>query len=94
MRDVTTQFILEIRKTIDFYRATAPIGTLSHVVLSGGACQVEGLADLLSTEVAAPVELFDPFRRVTRLRRSPAADAGGPVYAVAMGLAMRQEGDR
>jgi type IV pilus assembly protein PilM len=94
LRDSTSQLILEIRKTVDFYRATAPIETLSRVVLSGGACQVAGLVELLNKEFGAPVEVFDPFRRVTRLKGSTANEAAGPAYAVAVGLAMRQEGDR
>ena len=52
LRDTTSQLILEIRKTVDFHRATAPIETLSRVVLSGGACQVEGLVDLLDRSLA------------------------------------------
>jgi len=42
----------------------------------------------------APVDVFDPFRRVTRSTRSTGADSVGPSYAVAVGLAMLKEGDR
>jgi hypothetical protein len=38
--------------------------------------------------------VFDPFRRVARPSRGVGVDAAGPAYAVAVGLAMRQEGDR
>ena len=85
---------MEIRKTIDFYRATAPIDRLSRVVLSGGAWQAAGLVDMLASEFGAPVDVFDPFRRVTKPSRGIGADTVGPAYAVAVGLAMRQEGDR
>jgi len=53
-----------------------------------------GLVDLLATEFGAPVDVFDPFRRVTRPSRAIGTDVAGPSYAVAVGLAMRQEGDR
>lgn len=94
LRDASSQLILEIRKTIDFYRATAPIEKLNRVVVSGGACQAEGLIDLLHAEFDAPVEIFDPFRRVARRRGAAGEDAAGPAYAVAVGLAMRRQGDR
>ncbi len=94
LRDTTSQLIVEIRKTVDFHRATAPIEKLSRMVLSGGACEAEGLADLLTVEFGVSIEIFDPFRRVTRPKGSAAADAAGPPYAVAVGLAMRREGDR
>jgi Tfp pilus assembly PilM family ATPase len=50
--------------------------------------------DLLASEFGAPVDVFDPFRRVTRSSRAIGAEATGPGFAVAVGLAMRQEGDR
>jgi Tfp pilus assembly PilM family ATPase len=53
-----------------------------------------GLVDLLASEFGAPVDVFDPFRRVQRTGRVVGADAVGPAYAVAVGLAMRKEGDR
>ena len=85
---------MEVRNTIDFYRATAPVEKLSRIVMSGGAYQAVGLVDLLAAEFGAPVDVFDPFRRVVRPPRAIGADATGPSYAVAVGLAMRQEGDR
>jgi Tfp pilus assembly PilM family ATPase len=85
---------VEIRKTVDFYKATSPIDRLSRLVLSGGAWEAVGLVDLLASEFGAPVDVFDPFRRVTRSNRSAGADGVGPSYAVAVGLAMRKEGDR
>ena len=66
LRETSGQLVREIRKTVDFYRATAPIEQLSRVVLSGGAWEADSLADLLSAEFAAPVDVFDPFRRVMR----------------------------
>jgi len=94
LREASAQLVLEVRKTVDFYRATSPIDRLSRVVLSGGAWQAVGLVDLLASEFGAPVDVFDPFRRVSRSGRAASADAAGPAYAVAVGLAMRKEGDR
>lgn len=94
LREASAQLVLEIRKTVDFYRATAPVDKLNRVVLSGGAYQAVGLVDLLASEFDAPVDVFDPFRRVSKSSRSVGADVDGPAYAVAVGLAMRQEGDR
>jgi type IV pilus assembly protein PilM len=91
LREASAQLVQEVRKTVDFYRATAPVEKLSRVVVSGGAHQAVGLVDLFASEFGAPVDVFDPFRRVSRSSRTEAA---GPAYAVAVGLAMRNEGDR
>jgi type IV pilus assembly protein PilM len=94
LRQASEQLVLEVRNTIDFYRATAPVEKLARIIVSGGAYQAVGLVDLLATEFGAPVDLFDPFRRVAKPARAIGAEATGPSYAVAVGLAMRQEGDR
>jgi type IV pilus assembly protein PilM len=94
LREASSQLVLEVRKTVDFYRATAPVERLSRLVLSGGAWQAVGLVDLLSSEFGSPVDVFDPFRRITKPGRAIGADVSGPAYAIAVGLAMRQERDR
>ena len=70
LREASAQLVLEVRKTVDFYRATSPIDRLSRVVLSGGAWQAVGLVDLLASEFGAPVDVFDPFRRVHAVGRA------------------------
>jgi type IV pilus assembly protein PilM len=94
LRDASAQLVLEVRKTVDFYRATSPIERLSRVVLSGGAWEAVGLVDLLASEFSAPVDVFDPFRKVSKTSRTTGAETVGPSFAVAVGLAMRKEGDR
>lgn len=91
LRDVSSQLVSEISKTVDFYRATAPNERISRVVLSGGACHAEGLTDLLSAEFDAPVEIFDPFHTIDRRRHDRGVGGvAGPAFAVAVGLAMRE----
>ena len=93
LRDVTAQLVGEISKSIDFYRTTAPAERITRIVLSGGACEAEGLSAQLGAEFEAPVEVFDPFLKIARGGRRPSAiDGTGPSYAVAVGLAMRQDG--
>jgi type IV pilus assembly protein PilM len=94
MHDASAQLVLEIRKTIEFFQATAPIERLTRVILSGGAWEAAGLVDQLTHEFNAPVDVFDPFRKVARPKGVTGSDANGPAFAVAVGLAMRQEGDR
>jgi len=93
LREASAQLVNEVRKTVDFYRATAPVEKLSRIVVSGGGWQAVGLVDQLASEFAAPVDVFDPFRKITRPSRAIGADLAGPSYAVAVGLAMREEGD-
>lgn len=92
LRDVSTQLVAEVSKSVEFYRASAPLEAISRIVLSGGACQAEGLADLLTSEFDAPIEVMNPFLRVGRSGRHAATEGVEAIYAVAVGLAMRQDG--
>ena len=95
LSEVTSQIVVEIRKSVDFYRAARPVEAINRIVVSGGACRAEGLQALLTHEFEAPVEIADPFRRIARTgRRTPLTDGTGPAFAVAVGLAMRQDGAR
>ena len=94
LREVHLQLIMEVRKTLDFYWSTTKMQPLSRLVLAGGACQVDGLSVLLDNEFNTAVEWLDPFKLVTRPGGAVGAELDGPSYSVAVGLAMRREGDR
>jgi type IV pilus assembly protein PilM len=97
VRAVTENVLLEVQKSLEFFKATASVERIDLVVLSGGVSRVEGFRELLEERLHAPVEYFDPFRAV----QWDAAKLGGvdpalvaSTAAVAVGLALRQAGDR
>jgi type IV pilus assembly protein PilM len=89
--------MLEIQKTFDFFKATAASDRIDRIVVSGGASRAEGFTEMLTERFEAPVEAFDPFKRVTfdskKLQAESAANIA-PTVAVALGLALRRAGDR
>ncbi|HYN06604.1 MAG TPA: type IV pilus assembly protein PilM [Vicinamibacterales bacterium] len=93
LREASAQLVAEIRTTIDFYRESDRAGQLGRIAVSGGAWQMAGLFDLLKTELGADVQVFDPFRQVSNAGQV-GNETTGPAYAVAVGLAMRQDDDR
>jgi type IV pilus assembly protein PilM len=93
LRDASAHLASEIRKSIDFYRESDRTAALGRVAVSGGAWQAAGLFELLKTELGAPVDVFDPFRHVSNAG-AVGKESTGPAYAVAVGLAMRLDGDR
>jgi type IV pilus assembly protein PilM len=96
LRAVTENVMLEIQKTFDFFKATAESERIDRIVVSGGASRAEGLTEMLAERFEAPVDTFDPFRKIAfdakKLGGDPAAI--GPTAAVAVGLALRRAGDR
>ncbi|HEY3043569.1 MAG TPA: type IV pilus assembly protein PilM, partial [Vicinamibacterales bacterium] len=94
---MTENVLLEIQKTFDFFKATASSDRIDRIVLSGGASRVDGFAQALEERFGAPVETFDPFRKIAfeakRLGMNDPASIA-PMAAVAVGLALRRAGDR
>ncbi len=97
LRAVTENVMLEIQKTFDFFKATAASDRIDRIIVSGGASRAEGFAEMLSERFEAPVEPFDPFKRVAfdakRFNVDDATDVAATA-AIALGLALRRVSDR
>ena len=85
---------LEIRKTMDFYRATAEESeeSIQKILIAGGGSKLPGLPDYLSRRFEIPVEVLDPFRQIQVDGRKFDPDYMKeivPDMAIAVGLALR-----
>ncbi len=94
---MTENVLLEIQKTFDFFKATAASDRIDRILLSGGASSVDGFAEAVGERFGAPVESFDPFKKIAfdaqKLGMSD-VDHLVPTAAVAVGLALRRAVDR
>ncbi|MGH9969583.1 MAG: type IV pilus assembly protein PilM [Pyrinomonadaceae bacterium] len=85
---------LEVRKTMDFYRATSEEGgeAIQKILLAGGGSKLPGLSEYLAKRFEIAVEVFDPFRQIQVDSRKFDPDYMReivPEMAVAVGLALR-----
>jgi len=92
MRQVTSQIVGEIARSLEFYSATAEDGSISRIVLTGGSAHVSGLAAAFEERMDVPVEVINP---VGAVQVGSGVDTNeledlGPALAVGMGLAMRR----
>jgi type IV pilus assembly protein PilM len=62
--NVCTQWILEIKKALDFYFSSYPDESISRLVLSGGGAKIKGLDKFLRDETGIPAEIFNPFTNI------------------------------
>ncbi len=97
MASVAEQVAGEIQRSLDFYAGTAPDANFSKVYLSGGTAKIPALFRTIEARTGVPVEILNPFKNIdvdTR-RFDPAfITEVAPVAAVAVGLAMRKQGDK
>jgi type IV pilus assembly protein PilM len=92
IRSVSEILLLEIQKTFDFFRQTTSTENIRHIYVAGGTAKIEGLTDLLKQEFNVPVEIMNPFQKVTfnTAKFDPNyMDEIAPRMAVAVGLALR-----
>jgi type IV pilus assembly protein PilM len=94
---MTENVLLEIQKTFDFFKATASSDRIDRILLSGGACSVDGFTQAIEERFNAPVQMFDPFQKVSFDAQKlgvASSDRLVASAAVAVGLALRKVGDR
>jgi type IV pilus assembly protein PilM len=94
---VTEALLLEVQKTLDFFRGTSGTDHIDLLLVTGGCAQVEGLVPALHERLGIPVEAFEPFKSI-RFEADkfglPSVAEAVATSAVAVGLALRRVGDR
>ncbi len=97
LEGVSKEIASEILRSFGYFRTTANHDRIDRVLLSGGSAKMPNFIPFLQERLEIPVEMADPFRKITfdpaqfdpdYLRES------GPMAAVAMGLGTRRLGDR
>lgn len=83
--------LMEIRRSVEYYRTTFREKAVDRVVLTGGATLMKGLPEYFSQSLGLPVELCDPFG-VLKYKDALGAEFGplAPCFTAAIGLALRK----
>ncbi len=94
---VTDALLLEVQKTLDFFRGTTGTGAIDLLLVTGGGAQVDGLVDALQHRLGMTVETLEPFKSIRFECEKfglPSVSEAVATSAVAVGLALRWGGDR
>ncbi|MBA3739101.1 MAG: type IV pilus assembly protein PilM [Actinobacteria bacterium] len=89
-----TQFVDEIRSSLEFYTAQTQGARIERLLISGGGSKLDGFIDILRQRIPVTVEPGRVFSRVgSKLSLSEAAQAGAePLLATAVGLGIPWSG--
>lgn len=86
--------LTEVRRSMEFYRSKNRDEEISKVLLSGGAAQMNGLADFVGMNLNLPVEMVNPVKYLTLSpelnSRSREINEAGSGLAVVIGLALSE----
>ncbi len=89
VKSVVDSFILEIQRSIDFYRAQFREGTMQKIILSGGAALTPNLKDYLAAFFDAPVVIDNPFFNIAYNKETFRSMEGiTPRFSTAAGTAL------
>jgi type IV pilus assembly protein PilM len=88
---VARDLVAEVHRSVDFYLSQGPDRSIARIVLSGGTARLKNLDKHLAQELKVPVSVLNPFSFVKGGEQVPEDLA--PAFAVAMGLALRQNRD-
>ena len=85
-----TQFVDEIRSSLEFYTAQTQGARIERLLVSGGGSKLEGLLEILRQRIPVAVEPGRVFDRIgSQLSLSPGAQSEAePVLTTAVGLAI------
>ncbi|HNQ02844.1 MAG TPA: type IV pilus assembly protein PilM [Syntrophales bacterium] len=89
--------LLEIERSVDYFRSTYPGKFIKQILLCGGTARMPGIGDALLQRLNVEVEIANPFRKVSADKKSFSAEdlkEIGPQASVGVGLAMRRIGDK
>jgi len=97
INDATESLAQEVQRSFDFFSATSSDEKVQKLYITGGVSKTPNVREYLESQLAIPVELLDPFRliKVNEKEFDPEyIQAVGPLFSVAVGLAMRRLGDK
>ena len=90
------EIIGEIVRSFDYFRSTTLHEEIGEVVLSGGCALIKNFAGMISEKAGIETRVAEPFRNIKIPKRFDTAyiQEMAPIMAVAVGLALRRQGDR
>ncbi len=89
---VLSEFTMELRRSVDYFRSRYPAENLDKIILCGGSARLPGLDQFVSNDLGIPTEVANPFANVNMQAKQVGPDVlqqSAPAFAVALGLAAR-----
>ncbi|MEW6107801.1 MAG: type IV pilus assembly protein PilM [Nitrospirota bacterium] len=90
------EILSEIIRSFDYYRSTTLHEDISEVILSGGCALLKNFATMIAERSGIETKLAEPFKNIKIPKRFDTVyiEEIAPMMAVAVGLALRKQGDR
>ena len=97
IEDATEALTTDIQRSLDFFSASSADERPKRIYITGGVSSVPAIRGSLSQRLGVDVQVLDPWRQITYNKKTFDPDylkSVGPLFTVAVGLAMRRVGDK
>ncbi len=97
LRDAIENLVQEVQRSLDFFTATSSEDQITKVYLAGGVSSSNQVREALESRLGISAESVNPFRNLSISEKEfdmEYLEAIGPMFSVAVGLAMRKVGDK
>ncbi|MDA8431712.1 MAG: type IV pilus assembly protein PilM [Nitrospiraceae bacterium] len=96
IESASEEILSEIVRSFDYYRSTTLHEDISEVIFSGGCALLKDFASMISSRTGIETKVAEPFRNIKLSNKLDIAyiNEMAPMMAVAVGLALRRQGDR
>lgn len=97
IEDTTEALTTDIQRALDFFAASSSDERPRKVFITGGLSRVPAIKSSLANRLGIDVQVIDPWRQIAYDQKAFDAEylqAMGPLFTVAVGLAMRRVGDK
>ncbi|MBI5101032.1 MAG: type IV pilus assembly protein PilM [Nitrospirae bacterium] len=86
----------EIARSLDYYSSTTMHEEISEIILSGGGALIRNFAQMIAEKTGIQTSVAEPFRNIKIPKKIDSAYLGevAPILGIAVGLALRKQGDR
>lgn len=96
IESASEEILSEIVRSFDYYRSTTIQEEISQVLLSGGCALMPNFTSVIGERTGIETRVADPFRniKIPKKLEDSQIEQVSPMLAVAVGLALRKQGDR
>jgi type IV pilus assembly protein PilM len=97
VKEAAENLCQEVQRSLDFFSATSSDEKVEKVYITGGVSKTPQVRGFLEQRLGVSVEEMDPFRQIVINEKDfdlEYVHAVGPLFSVAVGLAVRRLGDK
>ncbi|MHB8882246.1 MAG: type IV pilus assembly protein PilM [Thermodesulfovibrionales bacterium] len=96
IESASEEILGEIVRSLDYYRSTTMHEDIAEIILSGGCALIKNFVPMIAEKTGIETKVSEPFKNIRIPKKFDAAylEEVAPIMGIAVGLALRKQGDR